>query len=711
MADTAFFQLARDRFKRCAEHEDEQRKSILAAKEFRAGNQWPDDIRIQRQGGAAIQGQAAQPPRPCLTIDRISQPIRQVSNSIRAANFAIDVMPNGHGADDDTAEIYKGLIRRIQNQARDEAPIDWAGDQAAEGGLGWFRILTEYVDEEGFDQDVRLSRVTNNLSVYCDPGAVKPTKSDAQFMFVTEDLPKAEYERLYGKEPMASLAEFSGTGDTGGWVTQETVRIAEYWRIEYDKVEIQSQDGTKSRTAQKPKVLWSKIDALTEHEKTEWAGTHIPLIPILGEELNVDGKMIVRGVTQPAMDPQRMVNYNFSAAVEALALAPKAPIMATAEQVEPYKDIYQNANRWNYSYIPYVPQVVMSTVLPPPFRLAADPNIAPMIEMLRQSEEAIKATTGIFDPSLGNTNPREKSGRAIQALQRQSEMGQSNYLDNVQRALIYAGELLVEIIPKYYDSPGRIVQILGLDDEPQQVMLNAPHQLDSQGRPQELPPETPFQNGLHKFYDMKRGKYAVTVSVGKSHTTRREEGAAMLGELIGAAPQLLPVLGDLFVGDMDFPGAQDAAERLKKMLPPPLQMQDGQPTAEMMVPQLQQQLQQGGKIIEELSAHVTELTKRDQAKVTQEEYETKRTSMELESKKELAMISLAGTLATAQAKIDAGHAEQFIDAMENRLSGVLDLHMQRLDHLHEQMMAGAQQAHEAEQADKALAQPEPAGAQ
>jgi hypothetical protein len=181
---------ARKRWCRSSEAEEPQRKRIVLAKKFRIGDQWPDAIKLARQGGNAIQGQAPQPPRPCLVVDRLSQPVRQVSNTIKNAAFGFDVLPAGGGSDADTADIFKGYLRWMQNNSRGESPIEWAADGAIESGIGWFRLRTDYVNEtwdgaltdEVMWQALFLERITNSLTVYCDPAAVKPTRSDAQFM-------------------------------------------------------------------------------------------------------------------------------------------------------------------------------------------------------------------------------------------------------------------------------------------------------------------------------------------------------------------------------------------------------------------------------------------------------------------------------------------------------------------------------------------------
>lgn len=619
-----------------AEASEPQRKAILAAKNFRAGNQWPEEVRQQRQGAPAIQGIAAQPARPCLTIDRVSQPVRQVSNQVRQSNFEIDCIPTGSGADKDTAAIFKGWMRRVQNDARGDAPIEWAADSAAEGGIGWFRLTafeTETDDEFPFDQDLRIDRVTNSLSVYPDPHAEKPTRSDMRYLLQTQDIPRKDFTDTWPKAQTATLDAFRATGDGTDWVTDKTIRIAEYWRVEFEDVRIvelnngrsyigdaipkDAKQGTgatdikRERKRRDPHVKWSKITCTEELESTEWAGTRIPFIPILGEELNVDGKCVLRGVIEPAMDAQRMINYTFSGAIESAALAPKSPWLVAEGQTDQFKTIWQNSATANYSVLPYTPVSLLGQPVPPPQRNSVEQPIQAMVELMVRSEDAVKSTTGIFDPSLGNTNPREKSGTAIKALQDQSTFGQSNYQDNVTRALIYAGELMVELGPKILDRPGRIIQILQLDDTSAPAMLGQPHipAQGPQGQPQPImahgaqgqpaqavtDPTHPaaleaMAAGVAKFYNLQGGRYGVAVTVGRNNLTKRQESNNALGQLIPhLPPEMQAVLTPEYIDTLDFQDASKIADIARKALPPGLQSQEsGQP---QLPPQVQQQMQ------------------------------------------------------------------------------------------------------------------------
>jgi len=708
-ADTRVVVEARQRWQRAADASDAQRRSILEAKQFRAGDQWPPEIKIQRAGGSGISGQAPQPPRPCLTIDRLSQPVRTVSNAIRSANFSITVVPNGHGADEATAAIFKGIIRSIQSQARAAGPIEWAADSAAEAGLGWFRLRTRYVPAdpaqpgpELFDQEILVERILNPLTVYVDPTATLPTRSDAQWLFVTEDVSRDEFQRRFPGAEVASLDEFEAIGDLKSWVTEDTIRIAEYWRIDYESVCVwQLADGSvgqgdppddvqQQREVQVPRVRCSIIDAVEELAAYDWLGSHIPLIPILGEELNVDGAVILRGVIQEGMDAQRMVNYMYSAAIETVALAPKAPLLVAEGQLEGYEQLWQQANRYNYSYLPYKPTSLSGQPVPPPQRQTAEPPIDAMVLMLAKSEDAIKATTGLWDPSLGNTSPRERSGRAIRFLQQQGELGSSNYLDNVSRALVYAGEQLVELIPKIYTRPGRLVEILGADDLPQGILLGQPF-TTQQGQPVPVSPEQQaMRQGLVQFYDLSKGRYSVTVDVGKAYATKRDEAASLLGDMLSQNPQLLQVFGDIFFSDLDFEGAQEIASRMRKMLPPQLQPQSDQPSPEQQQAQITQ-LQQAAQA---MSQQLQQQQQVIQAKEIESQRDLQKAQIDQQTKLEIAKIQAGATIEAADIKAQIQQQGLVLEQIRTVLEAAQEERLQTQAQLHETAMQARDHAHE-----------------
>lgn len=716
------------RFRTAAESSSEQRKAMLEAKAFRAGNQWPDEVKIQRQGGAAVQGVAAQPARPCLTIDRLSGPVRQVSNGIKQADFSLTVLPNEQGADQQTADFLKGWLRRIQNEARADDPIGWAGDSAAECGIGWFRILSVYTDDNSFDQDLKLERIANALTVYSDPAALKPTRSDMRYLFLTQDLPRDEFKRQFPKADLVTLDEFRSVGDDSDWITEDTVRVAEYWYVEYDKqrvvelidgstlvdpeMELDPTHVRRERVVFKPKVKWAKITCTEVLEDGDWLGTKIPFVPILGEEMNVDGKTILRGIIQPGMDAQRMLNYAYSGAIEALALAPKAPYIVAEGQIESYKFIWQNANTFNYATLPYTPVDLNGQPVPPPQRNAVEAPIQAMVQMMSTSEAAIKFTTGQFDIGLGQVNQTDQSGRAIEAIQNKGEFGVSHYLENTKNALIYACTLMLEMAPKILDRPGRMVRIHGADNKPEMGMIGQGFVRDQQGTPQpaQINGQQIFNKALAQlagasFYDIAAGTYGVTVDVGKASVTKLREGSQALGALIPALPpEMGAAITPEFIQSLDFPGAADIAAKARRALPPGLQ--DG-PQGDMarLPPQVQQQLAQ----IPQLQAALQEAQQVILGKQVEKNAELQRAAMETESRKQIAALQEQTKLIIEQAKLNQRDAQAMLANEQSRLQLMLDQAAQHADRQHEVALQAAQHGAQMMQQQQAQQAQGPAG--
>jgi hypothetical protein len=295
----------------------------------------------------------------------------------------------------------------------------------------------------------------------------------------------------------------------------------------------------------------------------------------------------------------------------------------------------------------------------------------------------------------------------IQALQGQGDLGASNYADNVKRALIYMGELMLEIAPKI-TRPGQLLHILGEDEQPQEVIIGQSFQMQ-QGRAVPVDPHTAdVQQGVVKFYDLTAGKYSVTVAIGKSFTTKREEGAAAIAQIIpGLDPQMAMVLAPEFVENLSFPGAHGIAQKMRKVLPPALQDIDPKEG-----PNLAQQLQQAQAMIQQLQPlaqkNAVDL-QREQMRVQgtlqrsqqEQQSQAQRVSETNQVSLQKAELAAAASMANAQAKVDAENLRSFADALEQRLSDKLDLHMQAittaLEHSHEANMARQQQAHDLQQ--------------
>jgi hypothetical protein len=456
-------------------------------------------------------------------------------------------------------------------------------------------------------------------------------------------------------------------------------------------------------------------------------GSRIPIIPILGEELNIDGKVWLRGIIEEGMDAQRMVNYTYSGAVEIFALAPKNAPMVAAQSVANYKSIWQTRNTVNHAYLPYDPFGPDGQQYPPPVLDTTEPPIQAAVELMRVSEDAIKATTSTGDASLGNTNPNERSGRALQALQSQSDLANSNYPDNVRRALIYAAELALEVIPKI-TKPGQVIHILGMDDEPQQVIVGQPFMPGEKGQPPtprpDIDPEiAKLKDTLPKFYDLNNGKYAVTVSVGKATATKREEGAAALGELIPhLPPPMAAVLTPEYIEQLSMPNAHKMAEIARNALPPELRAatdQNGQqgqipPQVMAQVQQMQQQLQQAQQIIQTKQVEQQGSLQEAQIKA-QSDQAIAAHKADTDADRELALQVMKNAATIAVAHINAStkgvsvmaHAQEEAQALgheqtQNAFDRTHDVNMAQLGH-QQTLEQGQQQGQQAQQQQQAQA--------
>jgi len=578
--------IARSRMTMAISAFSETRESELDDLRFYAGSpdnqwQWPADV-LQTRG--AVQGQTINA-RPCLTINKLPQHVKQITNEQRMNRPGIKVIPADDKSDVEVAEVYNGVIRHIEYISDADVSYDTACENQVSYGEGYIRLLTEYCDEDTFDQDIKIGRIRNSFSVYMDPLIQDPTGADARWCFITEDMTKAEYERLYPNAAPINTLMSLGVGDQSisQWISENTVRIAEYFYIEYEKAtlnlypgNVTAFDGTpedkslrmmfgkplRSRPSDRKRVKWCKINGYEVLEERDWAGSFIPVVRVVGNEFEVDGRVYVSGLVRNAKDAQRMYNYWVSQEAEMLALAPKAPFIGYGGQFEGYEQQWKTANTQNWPYLEVNPDVTdgQGNILPLPQRAQPPMASSGLLQAKAGASEDIKSATGQYNASLGMSS-NERSGKAILARQREGDVGTYHYVDNLARAIRHVGRQLVDLIPKIYDTE-RIARIIGEDGEPSTVKMN----------PMQEEPVKKIVNQegvvIDKIYNPSVGKYDVRVITGPGYATKRQEALESMAQLLQGNPQLWQVAGDLFVKNMDWPGAQDLAKRFQKTLDP-----------------------------------------------------------------------------------------------------------------------------------------------
>lgn len=594
----------------------ESREDELDDLRFMAGSpdnqwQWPADV-LQTRG--SVQGQTINA-RPCLTINKLPQHVRMVTNEQRQNRPSGKVIPADDNADVQVAAIYDGMVRHIEYMSDADVAYDTACENQVTYGEGYIRVLTEYCDENSFDQDLRIGRVRNSFSVYMDPMAQDPTGADAEFCFITEDLTKEEYEREYPNAAPLSSMLASGVGDQylSQWLDENTIRIAEYFYYTHKKETLNLYPGNnsffegtpedkdmkrmgvkpiRSRQVDRRKVMWMKTNGFEVLQEQEWAGKWIPVVRVIGNEFEVEGQIYISGLVRNAKDAQRMYNYWTSQEAEMLALAPKAPFIGYGGQFEGYEMQWKTANTTNWPYLEVNPDVTdgAGAVLPLPQRAAPPLPQTGLIQAKMGASEDIKSTTGQYDASLG-VGGNERSGRAILAREKQGDTGTYHYVDNLARAIRHITRQLVDMIPKIYDTE-RIARIVGIDGEVDMVKIN-PEQ------PEPVKEIRDMESGIliEKIYNPGVGKYDVVVTTGPSYMTKRQESMDAMSQILQGNPQLWSVAGDLFVKNMDWPGAQELADRLAKTIDPKL-LENGDKDPALQA--AEQQIQAMGQEMEQM---------------------------------------------------------------------------------------------------------------
>lgn len=597
---------------------------------YEPGKQW-DAATITERGN-----------RPRYEFNKVRPTVKRVVNEMRK-NRPQGKVRAVEDSDKDTADIYDGLIRNIWNTSDGDTVIDYAAEYQVAGGYGAWRVVTEYSSDSAFDQDILIKPFKDPFSLYFDNACQDITKRDARDWIVISRMAKETFQAKYGK---AEVTNFEGEDDDD-WEDEDSVRICEYWYKEPvtktisllatgetveevpEGAEVVRQREVKT---DKIKMCIASGNAILEGP-TDWAGSQFPFVVVYGDWLVVDGKTQWSGLVRFAKDAQRNYNYVRTAMAETIALAPQAKYLATPEQMKGLEASWATAHKENFPFLLYnadpkspgPPQRVGGPEMP--VALAHEANFA---------SEEIKAVTGIFDASLGNES-NETSGKAIMARQAQGDVATYHYVDNQGKGIRRTDEILIDLIPKVIDTE-RAMRILGPDGAEKYVKVN-----------QVVVDPTTMQRKV--VNDLSKGKVDVTVTIGPSFATQRMEAAETYTNLMSAMPEMAPAFSDLAVKAMDLPYSNEVAERLKTMLPPPIQQMLAQDKP--LPPEVQAAMQQADQVMQMAQQH-GQLVEKASQEVQTEQAESDKKKAEIQT--------LLAQLDTKAAQIEAKEAH--LDARE-----------------------------------------------
>jgi hypothetical protein len=608
--DKKLLSVARDRFKKCVEADQENRRKAVEDLKFLhvPGEQWDATLKTER----GI--------RPCYEFNKLRVTIKRIVNDIRANRPTGKVRAVEDG-DKDTADTIEGLCRNIWTVSDADAAVDNAAEYSVGGGMGAWRVVTKYSTDDAWDQDIAIESIRNPLTLWADPAARDPMKRDAGFWFLESRMSKEAYEAKYGKKEAVEW-ESSEFDDEVEWQDDDSVRICEYWYrkpvtktllllsngASIDAAEMSEEppigpDGMPTSVLRQREVQTHQICmAIIAGDKvlegpTEWAGSQFPFVIVYGEHIVVDGKVQWFGLTRFAKDAQRAYNFSRTLAVETIAKAPLDTDWATVTQAQGLTEQWARAHK---ELLPFRLYNADPQAPGPPQRSMGAAVPIGLVNEMQWASEDIKGVTGIFDNSLGR-QANENSGVAIRARQAQAEIATFNYSDNVARGVRRTFEILVDLIPKVYDTE-RAIRVLGADGAEKYAKVNT----------------TDPQTG-QAMNDLSRGKYDVAVTIGPNMGTQRQEAAEVYMGLMQGNPGLFPIVGDLVVKTFDYPYSDEMAERLRVMAPPQIQqlLAQKEQTGKTLDPQalaaisqaeqMMQLVQQQSQLVQEAAAEAGEL--------------------------------------------------------------------------------------------------------
>lgn len=645
-----FLDLAMKRLKRAVDAEDHNRKAAIEDLKFLNGEQWDAKERQKR----------SQDGRPALMINLLPKYVDQVTGDERHNRPQVKIRPKDSRSDVQIAKIRESLVRDIEYNSSADSIYDQACDMQVSCGIGAWRVLTRYTEDNPFLQEIYLRSLPNPFLVYLDPSAKDANYADAKWGFILEKIPKDEFEERYPKASASASSDSMKVGQGLGyenWYLENLVTVAEYFVKEEKEVwfyqqadgKVFDQDAVDKMLAeweaknnahlgaggppeaappkpsfvQKRKVTTNKLQhyIITASEilegPTKVAGKYIPIVLILGKERNIEGKTYRRGLIRDAKDPQKLVNYWETSTAETVALAPKAPWIGTAKQFEGFETDYAIANQENLPFLKYNPDVSAGVLAPPPARNhPGDPPIA-LFTQRASAHENLKQVIGMFAADIGDRG-REVSKAAITQRQKPGDIGTYAFLDNLAKGIAYSGKIINEMIPEVYDTE-RDIRLRNMDGTETSVPINttvgsAMNAIKANPEwykgmdPNKLQQAVAKHGEKASFNDISVGRYSVVVTVGPSYATQRQESVENLFRLTQTSPKLMQLAADLIVENMDFKDADKLAMRFRRTLPPGLAPpQEGDPPMPPMPPPPLVQIQQAKLEVEKAKLQVQKL--------------------------------------------------------------------------------------------------------
>lgn len=552
--------------------------------------------------------------RPCYEFNKTRIKEKRVINEMRANRPAGKVRAV-EGGDKKTAEVMEGLGRNILQVSDFDTIADYAGVFQVGGGMGAWRIVTDYLDDS-FDQDVCVKSIPNPFNLFWDPASTDTMHRDADDWCLIDSMSNHSFDDKYGDVPKTNFEGAAEFKDEAEWRDGEMTRVCEYhWKESYDKRLVLTTDGKvldaadpvvetlpverikKTRVVKAHRIFMCIVSAdkiLTP--ATELKGKYHRFIVVHGEWLIIDGKPFWCGMTRYAKDAQRAYNVASTAVTETLATSPNSHYWVTETEAAGNTDQWNTAISQNKPFLIYTPDPKRGGA--PPARTGGAELPIAAVQEAQVRDQELKDVMGVYDSSIGDKS-NEHSGRAIMRRTEQGQIVNFDFPDNMGKAKQRTVEIINDLIPYYYDT-ARTIRVLGVDGSEEYIDINKAG-IGADGLPTLL-------------NDLTRGKYDVTVTIGPSYATQRQEAAEFYTQMAAQDPMLMQTAPDIVYRSVDLPYSDEVAERRAAMLPPEIQAlakagKDVPPEvrkAQMILDAGKKQLDAQGQLLQKASGELAE---------------------------------------------------------------------------------------------------------
>lgn len=541
--------------------------------------------------------------KPRYTDDRVNPIVNQIVGEINNADFAIKVSPGSGEATKESAEIFEGLIRVIENISDASEIYNHAARVMTETGFAAWEIVQDYADGDTFDQDLMIKPIEDALDrVWFVGGDLSRTRKESEGVWVFDFVTPEYYEEKWPEGKKASL--WNDSWSDVYYYKTDFIQVARFFykesytikllrlsdgriveddddfRMIQDDLEMQGIVIEEEREREDYRVKVRYMDAsgwLDDAEDTVF--NHLPIIPVYANYKVNERKILYRGVVDKLIDMQRVHNYAFSRNVEEVALSPRKKLMMTKKQAQGHENQLRSLNTnmdpvqfWN-------PDPEAGT---PPFEAGAPTPNQAVIQLTQSSEQAIGNAAGLFSANMGD-NPGLQSGVAIEKQIDKGNNGTSEYFEAMQVAITRTAKVLVDTIPEVYDAT-RQVRLLGEDGSVSFKVLNQPVIDNDTGQ-------------VVTINDLSLGNYAVACDIGAKYKNRMQESAEQFALIAQRDPSIMQLAADIWFKNMEAPGFDSVAERARAqmmnagMIPPEQMTEEERAQYEQAQAQAQQQPQ------------------------------------------------------------------------------------------------------------------------